>query len=214
MVGRAADAGRLNAAEAHARAFEATLRRGAPPGRMPVHRWYLRHDRPHAIAAPPPRDDAALVTAHDCTVAFYRFLYEGVGTPWLWHDVRRMPDGAVAERLRSPGTHIEVLQLDGVPAGFVEARGEENATELAYVGLLPGFEGRGLGTWMLRAAIARHARAERPMTINTCTLDSPAGLALYVRLGFRVVGEIDFDDPDPRADGTVPPDVASHVPRF
>ena len=34
--------------------------------------------------------------AEDCTVSFYRYLYETVGTPWLWYERRLLDDAALA----------------------------------------------------------------------------------------------------------------------
>lgn len=205
----------MKPADEHAAALAAAIARGAAPGMMPVHRWYLRHDAPWEIAAPGPRDDAALVHT-DCSPERYLALYNGAGRDWLWFGVNTLEADAVAARLAEPTREVHVLVVDGEDAGFVEIdHGPADATEMAYVGLLPGHTGRGLGGWMFAAACVRAvARRRLPLTINTCTLDSPGGLALYRRTGFAVQREIDFEDPDPRATGLSPPDVAPHVPRF
>jgi GNAT superfamily N-acetyltransferase len=50
--------------------------------------------------------------------------------------------------------------------------------------------GQGLGRWFLGAAIAA-CWATRPqlVTVQTCTLDHPAALPLYQKLGFTPVGQ-------------------------
>ena len=35
---------------------------------------------------PAPLTKVALMRAEGCTVSFYRYLYETVGTPWLWYE--------------------------------------------------------------------------------------------------------------------------------
>jgi hypothetical protein len=55
----------------------------------------------------------------------------------------------------------------------------------------------------------------RPVTrvwLHTCTFDHPAALAFYQRSGFRPFRRQVEVLNDPRLDGTVPRDVARHVP--
>ena len=40
-------------------------------------------ERPQTPRVPPPPAKLALIQAEHCTVSFYRYLYETVGTPWL-----------------------------------------------------------------------------------------------------------------------------------
>ena len=201
--------------EEHAAAFAAAIARGAAPGMMPVHRWYLRHDAPWEIERPDRREGVSL-RERRLTPSAYLALYNGVGRDWLWFGMNAVAEDELVARLADPAFETHVLAVRGEDAGFVELdhRGA-GETEIAYVGLLPGFTGEGLGSWMFREACARAVGRRRlPLTINTCTLDSAGGLALYRRCGFRVVRETDFEDPDPRATGLSPADVAPHVPRF
>ena len=48
--------------------------------------------------------------------------------------------------------------------------------------------------------------------LHTCTFDHPAALAFYQRSGFRPFRRQVEVVNDPRLDGTVPRDVARHVP--
>ena len=203
----------MNAAEEHAARLRDVVAREPASGHIAVHRWYLRHDTPWNIGPPEPRGALALVRAHAPSVAFYRFLYDTVGHDWLWGDMRRASDDAIAARLTEPGNRLHYLTIGGTPAGMVEVRRGDGESDLAYVGLMPGRTGEGLGRWMLRAAIAETlAERREPLTINTCTTDSAAGLALYTSLGFRVVDEVDFEERDPRADGLIERHVRPAIP--
>ena len=202
-----------DAHELHETALAAAIQRPVPPGHVPVHRWYLRHDEPSRIPAPSPRADLRLVRAHEPSVAFYRFLYDTIGHDWLWGEMRRTNDAAIRQRLQHPGNRLFYPTLEGTPAGMVEAQVGDGATELAYVGLVPGATGRGLGRWMLASAChALMAERMQPFTINTCTSDSPGGLALYLSMGFTIVDETDFAERDPRAEGLIAPHVHSRIP--
>jgi len=50
------------------------------------------------------------------------------------------------------------------------------------------------------------------LTVHTCTLDSPAALPFYLRSGFRAVRRAVEVAPDPRLDGTLPPEAGSQAP--
>ena len=118
---------------------------------------------------------------------FYRYLQFHVGFPWHWESRLRMDDETLAGRIHAETTDVFVLYLDGAPAGFFEIdRGDPDVTDLAYFGLMPHASGRGLGRWFLASAIdACWSNEPARITVNTCTLDHPAALPLYQKLGFR-----------------------------
>ena len=79
----------------------------------------------------------------------------------------------------------------GRPTGYVElagGEGDEAITRIRYLGLLPGFCGRGLGGQLVADATRRawtvHLRTRtlppvREVVLDTCEWDSPAALANY-----------------------------------
>ena len=97
----------------------------------------------------------------------------------------------MVEALHKPGRDIRVLYLDGAPAGFFDLKPHlPESVELAYFGMMEHATGQGLGRWFLGAAIEA-AWSYRPedVTVQTCTLDHPAALPLYQKLGFSPVGQ-------------------------
>jgi GNAT superfamily N-acetyltransferase len=163
-------------------------------------------ERPPARHLPPPQGKLALMRAEDCTVSFYRYLYETVGTPWVWFERRLWSDPALAVEIQKPTTEIFVLHLGGVPAGYFELNAAEpRETELCYFGLMPEFIGRRLGPFLLSAAIEQAwSRPLGRFWVHTCTFDHPRALPLYQRAGFVVYArrEVSFDDP--RESGVLP----------
>jgi GNAT superfamily N-acetyltransferase len=131
--------------------------------------------------------NAAILHAENPQLVFYRFLQFQVGRDWHWVSRLQMDDAALAEIIHADTTEIYVLYLDGAPAGFFEVnRADPAVTDLAYFGLMPHAAGRGLGRWFLSRAIAAcWANAPQRITVSTCTLDHPAALPLYQKLGFR-----------------------------
>ena len=107
-------------------------------------------ERPPPLPGPPPLGRIALMRAESCTVSFYRYLYETVGTPWVWFERRLWSDEALAAELAKETTEIFVLYAGGVPAGYFELNtAEPRDTELCYFGLAPEFIGRRLGPFLL-----------------------------------------------------------------
>jgi GNAT superfamily N-acetyltransferase len=55
---------------------------------------------------------------------------------------------------------------------------------------MPHATGQGLGRWFLGAAIqAAWATNPKSIIVQTCTLDHPAALPLYQKLGFEPLGQ-------------------------
>jgi GNAT superfamily N-acetyltransferase len=119
-------------------------------------------------------------------VHFYRYLYEAVGGSLHWIDRRSLTDERLSALIHDESIDIFVLYVGGAPAGFFEIdHHTSEQVELKYFGLVPEFRGRGLGKWLLNEAIGccwRHTPIR--VIVDTCTLDSPAALPLYQKLGF------------------------------
>jgi GNAT superfamily N-acetyltransferase len=160
---------------------------------------------PDRELARPPRDDLSIVPAVRPTVAFYRFLYNTVGEPWLWGDRRKLSDDALAAIVQHPAVDVYVIYVSGVPAGYSELdRRVEGEVELGYFGIMPEFLHQKLGPYFLDWTIAK-AWSHRPrrVWVHTCTLDHPRALAMYERAGFRAYkSEVEIGD-DPRALGLI-----------
>jgi ribosomal protein S18 acetylase RimI-like enzyme len=156
-------------------------------------------ERPAGKRAPAPLDRLALMRAEDCTVSFYRHMYDTVGRPWLWFERRLVDDAALAALIAKPTIEIFVLYVRGVPAGFFELdTAAPRETKLCYFGLIPDFIGRRLGPYLLQAAIDQ--AWSRPLDrfwLHTSTFDHPRALATYQRAGFVVYARrrVSFDDP-------------------
>lgn len=156
--------------------------------------------QPAVPAATSPGDHVALVRSDPPTLAFYRFLYDSVGAPWLWYERRVIDDATLAAQVIDPKIEIYVLYVHGTPAGYFELnRRDEPDIELAYFGLMPDFIGQGLGGYLLRTAIET-AWAYKPdrLWVNTCTLDHPDALGVYKKSGFEPYDVVKKQIDDPR----------------
>ena len=145
----------------------------------------MRHP-PMGEAVAPPLPGLRVARLHEPAVAQYRYLYNGVGSRWLWYERRDMDDDGLRVIIQHPRVEIYVLYVGDTNGGYFEldCRTEEEI-ELAYFGLLPEFIGHGLGRYLLDQAltIAWRKRPQR-VWVHTCNFDHPKARALYERAGF------------------------------
>ena len=157
-----------------------------------VLRTYLEMTDPADLGAADPAPDPGgrLEPVRDCPWHFYRYLYAEVGREYHWRARLSWTEEQFRAHLAGPST-IWLLTVAGAPAGYFELRAQEDrSVEIAELGVLGEFQGRGLGKFLLCRAIAE-AWATRPSRVwlHTCTLDHPGALPNYLKRGFRKVRE-------------------------
>lgn len=154
---------------------------------------FLQMDAPLSHTPPLPYNrNIALLRVRDMPVHYYRYLMDRIGRKWHWVNALRQSDEVQAGKLAEADRDIHVLHLEGVPVGLFEiAPHEEGTVELVYFGLTEHATGQGIGKWFLGAALqAAWDRKPTAVRVQTCTLDHPAALPLYQRMGFEPVGQV------------------------
>jgi GNAT superfamily N-acetyltransferase len=139
--------------------------------------------QPGTVAGPLP----SIARMEQCSVEFFRFLYEEVGRAYHWTDRLHWSDERIREHLATPGVSLWLMSSKNEPAGYFELREhEDRSVEIAYFGLLPEFIGRGWGKYLLtRAVQSAWTMDPARVWLHTCTLDHPAALPNYLKRGFR-----------------------------
>ena len=169
-------------------------------------------------ARPAPRPDPAgawsLRRVDVPALDWFRDLYGRVGQQWLWISRTRMSDAELAAIVQSPPVEIYALAHEGRDEGLLELDFRvPGQCEIVSFGLTEKLVGSGAGRWLMNRAL--ELAWSQPVTRvwpHTCTFDHPSALAFYRRSGFRPFRrQVELVD-DPRLDGTVPRDVARHVP--
>ncbi len=165
---------------------------------------YLEMLSPPGKTMPPPRDGLAVVHARKPTVAYYRFLYDSVGSRHHWRSRKVLTDAELAALIHDPLMENHVLTVEGVPAGFAELdRRTGDEIELVQFGLVPEFIGQGLGRYFLNWTVQQAwSYQPRRFWLHTCTLDHPAALPNYLKAGFVTYKEEVRQRDIPSADNT------------
>ena len=149
----------------------------------PTKVWYLELGelRPAATTVP-------IVRAEVPYGPLNRFFYLEIGRDFHWVD--RL--GWAAARWQAYAEHVETWLVHdrGTPAGYAELQRHGDRAEIAFLGLLAPFRGRGLGGALLTGAAQRALELSDRVTVSTCELDGRYALQHYTARGFRVVREV------------------------
>lgn len=160
---------------------------GPAEGAVPVTVVSLEMTDPQELIDAPAPDGAGLREVTDPRPDLSESFYRSVGEPYFWVD--RLDWSAEQWRawVDRPGYRLLVCTRDSEPAGYAELDQHEGDVEIAYFGLLPGQEGRGLGSWWLARTLesAWALPGARRVWVHTCDLDHPAALATYRNRGMR-----------------------------
>ncbi|WOI54663.1 GNAT family N-acetyltransferase [Parvularcula sp. LCG005] len=141
----------------------------------------------------PPAGKVALMVADDMPLSYYRYLFDAVGRPHKWVSRRYLDDEDLARRINALGVRIYVLYKDGWPAGYAELNlSDPTDIDFKFFGLVPEAQGYGLGPWFFHEVLMMAwASGPKRVQIETCTLDNPAALRLYQKMGFSVYDQAD-----------------------
>ncbi len=120
-----------------------------------------------------------------------RFFYITVGKDWYWTERLRWSEEQWLEYANRPELETWVGYVSGQQAGYFELEMQPGANvEIAYLGLLPEFIGKGIGRQLLTAAIERAWQmGAKRVWVHTNTRDHPNALGNYQARGFRIFKE-------------------------
>jgi GNAT superfamily N-acetyltransferase len=90
-------------------------------------------------------------------------------------------------RQHYPGATLDVVEVDGEPAGRLYVHRGPSDIRIMDIALLAPFRGQGIGTGLLRTLIDEAEGSGRKLSIHV-EVNNPAR-TLYDRLGFRPAGD-------------------------
>lgn len=159
---------------------------------VPTRVWFLEMASPADLRpARDPGSGAAVVRAEEPLGALNRFFYTECGRDHHWVDRLGWSRAEWAAYAEQPALETWLAWWRGTPAGYAELESRpDGAGRIAFLGVLPAFQGRGLGGHLLTRVVRRAwERSARRVIVDTCEIDGPQALPGYRRRGFRVVGE-------------------------
>jgi|SRR6185437_7670836 len=83
-------------------------------------------------------------------------------------------------------TIFAIVLCDGVKCGYLCIEDRDDDIHVREIVLLPEYQGRGIGSAILRDAMGRARARAVPVRLGTC--HENRALGLYRRLGFREIG--------------------------
>ncbi len=148
-------------------------------------RTYLELDDPGALrpAGPPRLEGVEVAPVRPPDGALSRWFYVEVGRHHTWTD--HLGRSQAQWQAWADGVETWVATVAGERAGYYELRAEADGIEVAYFGLLPDYQGKGLGGFLLTHALRRAFELAPRVWLHTCTLDGAAALPNYRARGLR-----------------------------
>jgi ribosomal protein S18 acetylase RimI-like enzyme len=111
-------------------------------------------------------------------------MFDVVDRVWGWDEADQ------EERFRDyvGGIDLQVIDVDGVIAGFVHIVSTADAIEIANIELAPAYQNQGIGSGIMQKTLADARERGVPVTLQVLKMN-PEARRLYDSLGFHHVGE-------------------------
>ena len=129
-----------------------------------------------ALRPAAPADSEFCFQLHKAAMGSYVFAI------WGWDEQRQR--GSHASSF-SPGRWL-IITADGADIGMLDVDYRPGEIYLSRIELHPGYQGRGIGTSLIRALIDEAARKGQDLVLDVLTVNYRAQ-ALYQRLGLKEV---------------------------
>ena len=114
---------------------------------------------------------------------FARTMRSVIQQTWGWDE--RWQRANFSRRFN--GYDVSVIEADGRPVGGLFLEHRPDNVYIHEIQILPEYQGRGIGSTVIRGVIDRSARRGVPVGLSVVPAN-PRALRLYERLGFTVLG--------------------------
>jgi GNAT superfamily N-acetyltransferase len=142
----------------------------------------------------PKNTKISLVAENDININ--KFFYRHVGKDHFWRDRLLWPDHKWKKYVNNKNLETGVMKINNNLVGFYEQEfhEEKNEMELIQMGILKEYQGKKLGSFLLKYIIHEIFRRNiERLWVHTCSLDHKYALNNYLSKGLKIFREEEID---------------------
>ena len=136
-----------------------------------------------------PSEDCFLELANQKDFQLNKFFYKNIGKKYQWVDRLIWSDQKWIEYIFNKKLSTYILKDREELVGFFELifNRDTKETEIAYLGILDEYYGKGLGGYLLSEAIKiSFSKGSLRVWVHTCSLDHKNALKNYLARGMKI----------------------------
>ena len=118
--------------------------------------------------------------------ALNKFFYKQIGKKHEWVDRLIWQDKNWMDYISNKNLKTIILRKENNIVGYFELLFDNNECEIAYLGILEEYIGKGYGGFLLSEAIRLGFTNSRRIWVHTCSLDHPNALENYKSRGMKI----------------------------
>ena len=133
-----------------------------------------------------PSDEYSLYKESKNRVDLNKFFYKQIGKKHQWTDRLIWQDKNWIDYVSNEKVETYILRTEDDLIGYFELIFEVNNCELAYLGILEEYIGKGLGGFLLSEALKVVLKKIKRDWVHTCSLDHPNAIENYKLRGMKI----------------------------
>ena len=125
-----------------------------------------------------------------------KFFYRQVGRDHFWRDRLLWSDNEWKKYINNKNLETGIMKINNELVGFYEQEfhKDKNEIELIQMGILKEYQGKKLGSYLLRYIIQNvFAQNVERLWVHTCSLDHKHALKNYLSRGLKIFKEEEVD---------------------
>jgi len=125
-----------------------------------------------------------------------KFFYRQVGRDHFWRDRLLWSDNEWKKYIKNKNLETGIMKINNELVGFYEQEfhKDKNEIELIQMGILKEYQGKKLGSYLLRYIIQNvFAQNVERLWVHTCSLDHKHALKNYLSRGLKIFKEEEVD---------------------
>ena len=125
-----------------------------------------------------------------------KFFYRQIGKDHFWRDRLLWSDKEWKNYINNRNLETCIMKINDDPIGFYEQEfhKDQNEIELIQMGILREYQGKKLGSLLLKYIIQRaFSRNIERLRVHTCSLDHKHALNNYLSKGLKIFKEEEID---------------------